>query len=105
MRSRSLLDIEREPVAPLRAEDAPDAQLHAQTEDQPGPYSGPYAAGSVWGVFDAPGSVWVNGAEIDIPRAGAYPLLQHERHTEGVLEIVTGPGLQCLATCFTPGIV
>src|SRR5262249_12603080 len=38
---------ERASVAPVRPEDAPDALLAAQIEDQPGAYSGPYEAGGV----------------------------------------------------------
>jgi thiol-disulfide isomerase/thioredoxin len=101
---QELLGVERAPLELLRAEDAPEAQLHVQTADQPGPYSGPYEAGAVWGVFDGPGIVYVNGVEVEIPQAGAYPLIEHERHTEDVLEITTSPGISCLATCFTPGI-
>ena len=38
---QALLGVEREPLAPLRPEDAPDALIAAQTEDQPGAYCGP----------------------------------------------------------------
>ena len=34
----------------------------------------------------------------------AYPLIEHERHTAGVLELEPGPGVRCHATCFTPGV-
>ncbi len=36
---QELLGVEREPLEPLRPEDAPDALLAPQTEDQPGAYS------------------------------------------------------------------
>jgi thiol-disulfide isomerase/thioredoxin len=39
---QELLGVQREPLAPMRAQDAPHALLVAQTEDQPGAYSGPY---------------------------------------------------------------
>ena len=39
-----------------------------------------------------------------VTHPGAYPLLRHERHTEGVLELVVGDGVTCHATCFTPGL-
>ena len=101
---QELLGVEREPLEPLRPEDAPGAALAAQTADQPGAYSGPYEAGGVWGVFEGEGSVLVNGVELAIALAGAYPLVEHERHTSGVLELLPGPGVRCLATCFTPGL-
>ncbi len=56
---QELLGVEREPLAPLRPEDAPDAALVPQTEDQPGAYSGPYEAGGVWAVLDGSGTVRV----------------------------------------------
>ena len=88
---------------PLRHEDGPDVALSPQTADQPGAYSGPYEAGGVWGVFAGRGSVLVNGVELEIPRPGAYPLIAHERHTRAVLELDPSAGVDCLATCFTPG--
>ena len=44
--------------------------LVPQSEDIPGPYSGPYEAGGVWAVFEGRGVATVNGAEVAIPRAG-----------------------------------
>jgi hypothetical protein len=81
-----------------------------QTKDQEGPYSGPYEAGGVWAVLDGAGVVTVNGgataggAEVKVTHPGAYPLLEHARHTSGSLELVIGGGVRCLATCFTPGV-
>ena len=101
---QGLLGIERQPLAPVRPEDAPGALLQAQTEDQPGPYSGPYEAGGVWAVLSGGGSVTANGAEIAVDRPGAYPLIEHERHTAGVLDLQVGDGVTCHAVCFTPGL-
>ena len=107
---QELVGVEREPMAPLRPEDAPGARLLAQTEDQPGAYSGPYEAGGVWAVLDGAGSVRIGrgGAarrgELAVAHPGAYPLIEHERHTAGVLELECGSGVECLATCFTPGV-
>jgi hypothetical protein len=106
---QKLLGIEREPLAPLRPEDAPDARLAPQSEDREGAYSGPYEAGGVWAVFGGSGTVLadlgsVGGAELVIAHPGAYPLIEHEHHTAGVLELELGPGVECLATCFTPGL-
>jgi thiol-disulfide isomerase/thioredoxin len=100
---QELLGVEREPLAPLRPEDTPGAVLAPQTADQQGAYSGPYEAGGVWGVFDGSGSVTVNGTRIAVAHAGAYPLIEHERHTHGVIDLAVGSGVTCLATCFTPG--
>jgi hypothetical protein len=108
---QELLGTEREPLAPIRPEDAPDARLAPQTEDQPGAYCGPYEAGGVWVVLDGRGVVRVNGgssaggSELSVTHPGAYPVLEHARHTEGMLELEMGPGVSCLATCFTPGVV
>jgi len=121
---QELLGVEREPLAPLRPEDAPDAQLAPQTEDQPGAYSGPYEAGGVWAVLDGSGTVRVVGpaaggagepsgdrseptvvTELTVAHPGAYPLTEHDRHTTGVLELEIGFGVRCYATCFTPGVL
>jgi thiol-disulfide isomerase/thioredoxin len=108
---QELLDLERKPLAPLRPEDAPGAVLAAPTPDQPGAYSGPYEAGGVWAVLAGAGEARVNGGparggtELRASQPGAYPLIEHERHTTGVLELELDAGLECLATCFTPGIV
>ena len=107
---QELVDLEREPMPPVRAEDAPEARLLAQTADQPGAYCGPYEAGGVWAVLDGAGAVRVNGgaaaggSDIAVTHPGAYPLLEHERHTAGTLELQIGAGVSCLATCFTPGL-
>ena len=107
---QELLGVARTPLAPLRPEDVPEAQLEPQTEDQPGAYSGPYEAGGVWAVLDGAGTVTVNGGagaagvELNVSHPGAYPLIEHERHTAGVIALELGPGVECLATCFTPGL-
>jgi len=101
---QELLDVRREPLEPLRPEDEPDARLAAQTADQAGAYSGPYEAGGVWAVLDGPGVLYVNGAEVTIPSAGAHQLIEHARHTHAVLDLTAGDGVDCVATCFTPGL-
>jgi thiol-disulfide isomerase/thioredoxin len=101
---QELVGVEREPLAPLRPEDAPDARLAPQTEDQPGAYSGPYEAGGVWAVLDGHGTVRANGSAHEIAGPGAYPLVEHGRHTATSIELHVGPGVECLATCFTPGL-
>jgi hypothetical protein len=107
---QELVGVEREPMAPLRPEDAPNARLAPQTADQEGAYRGPYEAGGVWAVLDGAGTVRVNGGagaggvELAITQPGAYPLIEHGRHTAAVLELECGTGVECLATCFTPGV-
>ncbi len=101
---QELLGIEREPVAPVRPEDVPGAELVIQTEDVVGPYSGPYEAGGVWGVFDGAGAVAVNGSVVEIAHPGAFELISHEHSTAGTLDLAVGDGVECLAVCFTPGL-
>jgi len=107
---QELLGERREPLAPLRPEDAADAMLLSPTPDQPGAYCGRYEAGGVWAVLDGAGTVGVNGGpaaggrELEVAHAGAYELLEHERHTVGELDLRIGRGVRCLATCFTAGV-
>ena len=74
------------------------------------PTAGPYEAGGVWAVLDGAGVVKVNGGgaagatELSVAHPGAYALLEHDRHTVGVLELEIGSGVSCLATCFTAGL-
>jgi thiol-disulfide isomerase/thioredoxin len=102
---QQLLGIEREPLAPLRPEDAPGARLAPATPEQEGAYSGPYEAGGVWAVLEGNGSVEVNGKRLDVDAPGGYLMIEHECHTEGELSLQIGSGVVCYATCFTPGLV
>jgi hypothetical protein len=102
---QELLGVEREPVAPVRPEDEPDALLAVQTADQRGPYSGPYEAGAVWAVVSGPGELHVNGRTVRAEHPGCVLLVDHGHHAEGVLELVPGAGVEVYATCFTPGVV
>src|SRR5918995_1384329 len=82
-----------------------EAQIEAAvrrlgTEYQPGAYSGPYEAGGVWAVLSGSGTVTAGGREIAIPHSGCHPLVEHPHHTEGVLELAVGAGLECHMTCF-----
>jgi thiol-disulfide isomerase/thioredoxin len=107
---QELLEVEREPLPPGRPEDAPGARLLVPSEDRLGAYSGPYEAGGVWAVLDGTGTVRVDAGtvadaiELTVTHAGAYPLVEHERHTTGALQLQIGPGVRCYATCFTPGL-
>jgi thiol-disulfide isomerase/thioredoxin len=99
-----LLGAARDPVAPVRPEDEPAAQIVAPTPDQTGPYSGPYAAGGVWAVLSGTGAVSANGVEIAVEHPGCHPLVEHERHTEGVLDLRVSDGVTCHAVSFTAGL-
>jgi thiol-disulfide isomerase/thioredoxin len=112
---QELLGVERAPLAPLRPEDTADARLVPQTADQPGAYSGPYEGGGVWAVLGGKGTVRVtagastgdtgaSATELTVTHPGAYQLVEHERHTAGVLALEIGTGVECHATCFTPGL-
>jgi hypothetical protein len=48
--------------------------------------------------------VRANGREHAVSHPGAYPLVEHSRHTVGTLELEIDPGVRCYATCFTPGV-
>jgi thiol-disulfide isomerase/thioredoxin len=124
---QELLGIQREPLAPLRPEDAPDVRLLRQTEEQAGAWSGRYEAGGVWAVL-APTTAHTRGRELagtcsvtvrstvgngeahteertlTVEHPGAYQLIEHARHTQATLELDVGRGVECLATCFTPGV-
>jgi mannose-6-phosphate isomerase-like protein (cupin superfamily) len=102
---QDLLGVEREPVGPLRPEDDPEALIAVPTPDQPGPYSGPYEAGTVWAVLEGRGVLEVNGRAMEIEDPGAYAIVEHARHTAGVLELRCATGLTCHAVCFSPGVV
>jgi thiol-disulfide isomerase/thioredoxin len=99
-----LLGVEPEPFSPLRPEDAPDAALAPQTADQAGAYIGPYEAGGVWLVVSGRGELVANGRAFAVDAPGCLPVLEHERHTAGVLELRPGDGVTVHATCFTPGL-
>jgi hypothetical protein len=101
---QELLGVEREPLAPLRPEDAPDALIEAQTEDQPGAYSGPYEAGGVWVVVEGAGELLVNGAPFAVSEPGCFEVISHPAHSAATLSLEVGAGVTVHATCFTPGL-
>lgn len=101
---QQLLGVRREPLAPLRAEDAPGALLARPSGDRQGAYSGPYQAGGVWAVLDGEGSVTANGRTIVVTHPGAYELVSHDHSTAGDLDLQLGEGVSCHAVCFIPGL-
>ncbi|MGH2913778.1 MAG: redoxin domain-containing protein [Solirubrobacteraceae bacterium] len=101
---QELLGVQREPLAPRRPEDAPGAQLAAQSEDVVGPYSGPYQAGGVWAVLEGAGTATANERELAVEHPGAYELVSHATSTAAQLELTLSAGVTCHAVCFTPGL-
>jgi hypothetical protein len=105
---QELLGVQREPLAPVRPEDAPGAPLAQPTVDHEGAFSGPYEAGGVWVVADGAGLVTARSDErtatVEIGAPGAYPLFEHPRHTRAELHVEPGEGVRVIATCFTPGL-
>jgi thiol-disulfide isomerase/thioredoxin len=99
-----LLGLEREPLAPLRPEDAPDAVLLAPTPDQEGAWSGSYEAGGAWVLVDGAGVLEVNGRALAVDGAACLEVVEHERHSAGVLDLAPGPGVNCTPWQVTPGV-
>jgi hypothetical protein len=107
---QELLGVAREPLAPLRPEDAPGALLVVPSDDRlEPPWSGPYEAGAVWAVL-APrggrdrGVVEVNGEARDVAHPGAVLLIEHDHHVYGELSLELSEAVRCDAVCFTPGL-
>ena len=88
---------------PLRVADRDDALVVIPTADVAGPYSGAYAAGEVWVVVAAPGTVEVDGRPLALTRAGAHRVVAHERHTEATIAI-RAVDADILRTAFAPGL-
>ena len=97
------------PFEPLRPEDVEGALLAAPSADRmTEPFSGPYEAGAVWAVLDPArgrGAVVVDDRELAVEHPGAYLLVEHERHSAGVLALELGRGVRCDGVCFTPGLL
>lgn len=103
-----LLGVEPAPFAPLRPEDAPGARVGRPSPERAGAWSGRYEAGAAWAVLEpaagATGAaVRANGRAIAVPHPGCYALVEHARHSTGVLELEPGPDVVCHAVQFTPG--
>jgi thiol-disulfide isomerase/thioredoxin len=101
---QELLGIEEPLMQPVRPEDDPDALLVIPTPDQPGAWSGPYAAGGAWAVVDGRGTLAAGDRAIPVDGPACVAVAEHPRHTEAVLELTPGPGVVVHATCFTAGL-
>jgi len=102
---QEVVGVEREPLAPLRPEEDPEALIAVPTPDQPGPWSGEYEAGAVWAVLSGAGAVGVNGHAYTVAWAGCHLLVDHGRHTRAMLDLEVDEGVTCHAICFTPGVI
>ena len=106
-----LLGVDPEAPEARHPEDVPGAAVGRPTDEQAGAWSGPYEAGAVWAVLEPlPGAgadavVRANGRTVAVPYAGCFALVEHERHTSGVLELEVGDGVRCHAVQFTPGVI
>jgi len=101
----ALLGIAREPMAPLRPEDAAGAELVAPSPDRLAePFDGPYEAGAVWAVLDGHGVARAGARELAVDHPGAYLLAEHARHARGDLRLELGRSVRCDGVCFTPGL-
>lgn len=101
---QELLGVSRPPMEPVRPEDRAGAVLAEQSDDVPGPYSGPYEAGGVWAVLDGEGTVSANGRTVAVDHPGCYELIAHARSTAGELDLRLSEAVTCHAVCFTPGL-
>jgi len=107
---QELLGVECEPLAPLRAEDAPGAQLVVPSEDRlEPPWPGAYEAGGVWAVLEPRagrerGKIMVNGEERDVAHPAAMLLIEHDHHAAGELALDLGEDVRCDGVLFTPGL-
>ncbi|MDQ3631857.1 MAG: DipZ protein [Actinomycetota bacterium] len=99
-----LLGVDVEPVPALRPEDAPGVLLVEPTRERPGAYSGLYGAGGVHAVLSGSGELRVGSERIAVEHAGVVTLVEHPVHTEALLELEAGPGVEVHATQFTPGL-
>jgi hypothetical protein len=56
-------------------------------------------------VFAGAGEVTVNGRTFTVDHPGCYPLIEHDRHTTGQLDLRIGEGVRCDGVCFLPGLI
>ncbi len=102
---QELLGIERETLAPVRPEDESGRCCSCRrARTFPGPTAVPTRRAASGPSSRASGVATVNGTEVAVPHPGAYELIVHEQHTEGVLELDVSDELCVLAVCFTPGL-
>ena len=100
---QELLGVEREPLAPLRPEDAPGALLRAADRGSAGRLLAARMRPAACGRCSTaqgeslrrrrPATAQTPSSS-RVAHPGAYPLIEHERHTAGVLELELGEGVR-----------
>ncbi|MFM8762540.1 MAG: metallophosphoesterase [Solirubrobacterales bacterium] len=99
---REQLGLDDRPGPGCPPDDADDL-LVVPSPPREGNGSGPYAAGEAWAICDGRGELEVNGETLEVAGPGAVLLVSHPRHTEGVLDIRAGDGVEVLETVFLAG--
>lgn len=99
---RDQLGLDADPGPECPPDDA-DELLVVPSAPREGNGSGPYAAGEAWAICDGRGELEVNGEIVAVPGPGAVRLASHPHHTEGVLDIRAGDGVEVLETVFLAG--
>jgi hypothetical protein len=103
---QELLGVELAPLGPIHPQDDPEVLLAPPSAERTQePWSGPYEAGTVWAILSGKGEALVNGAPLAIDHPGAYPVIEHARHSSGNLDLQLGDGVRCWGICFTPGLL
>lgn len=102
MAIREQLGIEGEPGDECPPDDS-DELVVVPTAAREGNGSGPYAAGQAWAICQGSGALEVNGEVVEVPGTGALLLADHPHHTEAVLEMNAGEGVEILETVFLAG--
>ena len=103
---QALLGVAREPLAPLRPEDAPGRADRGADRGPAGRLLRAVRGGRRVGRRRGRGrAARQRRREVEVTEPGCFPLLEHERHTAGTLALEAGAGVIVHATCFTPGLV
>ena len=86
---QELLGVEREPLAPVRPEDAPGALLRGADRGPAGRLQRARTRPAACGRCSSGAGTRARQrrASSRVEHPGAYPLIEHERHTAGVLEL------------------
>ena len=99
------LGIAREPMAPLRPEDAPAPSSSRPRRIDPSRRStAPTRPARSGRCSTAAASLRAERSRARRRHPGAYLLAEHARHTRADLPLELGRGVRCDGVCFTPGL-
>ena len=101
---QELLGVERDPLEPLRPEDAPGALVEVPSEPVSGAHCGDYRGGGVWVSVSGSGVISADGVEHEVTGPAAIELRTHAHSTESSIEITASDGVHVAGTVFTPGL-